>query len=77
MGVALSFLMSYGGPSAIARGGGYCGIEDLLERLVIDKTGGIFWNIQLPFLDVFPKLPEETCRVSMIPLCSSLDAQLS
>jgi len=58
-------------------GGGYCGIEDLLERLVIDKTGGIFWNIQLPFLDVFPKLPEETCRVSMIPLCSSLDAQLS
>jgi len=31
-------------------------LDELLERLVIDKTGGIFWNIQLPFLDVFPKL---------------------
>ena len=34
---------------------------DLLERFVVDKSGGIFWNFQLPFLDVLPELPGKAC----------------
>lgn len=31
------------------------------EGLVVDKAGGIFWNLQLPFLDVLAKLPGKAC----------------
>jgi len=30
---------------------------DLLESLVIDETGAIFWYVELPFLQVFAELP--------------------
>lgn len=40
----------------------------LLERLVIHKTGGVFWNLQLPFLDMLAKLPGEASRVSCVLL---------
>ncbi len=33
----------------------------LLERLVVDEAGSIFWYLQLPFLYVFPELPRKTC----------------
>jgi hypothetical protein len=39
-------------------------VKDLLERLVVDKAGSIFWYFQLPLLDVLAELPRETCRVS-------------
>ena len=35
--------------------------KNLLERLVVDEIRGILWNIQLPFLDMFSKLPGEAC----------------
>jgi hypothetical protein len=58
-GVALSFLMSC---KVSVTGPDYHGqIEHLLERLVVHETGGIFWNLQLPFLDVLAKLPGEAC----------------
>ena len=36
----------------------------LLERLVVDKTGGILGNLELSFLDLFAKLPEQWLVVS-------------
>lgn len=30
----------------------------LLESFVVNEAGGIFWNIQLPFLDVLAELPD-------------------
>lgn len=50
-----SLLQAHGGS------GGY-----LLERLIVDKASGIFWNIQLPFLYVLAKLPGKARRVSVI-----------
>ena len=36
-------------------------VEDLLKCFVVHKTSGIFWDLQLPFLDMFTKLPTEAC----------------
>ena len=30
----------------------------LLESFVVNEAGGIFWDIQLPFLDVLAELPD-------------------
>ncbi len=35
--------------------------KDLLQRLVVDKTGCIFRDLQLPFLDMLAELPREAC----------------
>lgn len=61
MGVALSFLMSCS--TKISRGpkhrfcltGRY--ESHLLQGLVVDEAGSIFWNIKLALLDVFAELP--------------------
>jgi hypothetical protein len=50
--------MSYEISSAIVEGKAELD-KDLLKRFVVDEAGGIFWDFQLPFLDVLPKLPGE------------------
>ena len=38
-------------------------LSDLLESFVVDKACRILWNVQLPFLKMFSKLPaRETIR---------------
>jgi hypothetical protein len=38
--------------------------EYLLEGFVVNEAGSIFWNIQLPLLNVFAELPDgETVRL--------------
>lgn len=31
--------------------------SDLLQSLVVDKTGCVLWNVELPLLEMFPILP--------------------
>lgn len=38
----------------------------LFKRLVVDEAGGIFWDLQLPLLDVLAELPREASRVSSL-----------
>lgn len=75
-GVLLSFLMSYRHISAHTQP-----ILDhpihLLERLVVDKTGGILWNLQLPLLDVLAELPRKASRVSGLIFGSQAGARCS
>jgi hypothetical protein len=39
---------------------------DLLEGLVVDEAGGVFWDFQLAFLDVLAEFPGEAGRVSRV-----------
>lgn len=41
----------------------------LLECLVVDKTGRILGNLELSFLDLLAKLPEQWLVVSWPTLC--------
>ena len=59
-GVALSFLISYkAGQLSPKTSTGKN--KNLLECLIVDEAGGVFWNLQLPLLDVLPELPREAC----------------
>lgn len=45
-----------GGKGKVARGAGMTWAY-LFQSLVVDKTGSIFWNLELAFLDLLAKLP--------------------
>jgi hypothetical protein len=47
-------------------GGGRGEGVDLLEGLVVDEAGGVFWDFQLAFLDVLAEFPGEAGRVSRV-----------
>jgi hypothetical protein len=49
----------------LAEDGGGEGV-DLLEGLVVDEAGGVFWDFQLAFLDVLAEFPGEAGRVSRV-----------
>ena len=38
----------------------------LLEGLVVDEAGGVFWDFQLPLLNVLAEFPREAGRVSRV-----------
>lgn len=72
-GVLLSFLMSYRHISThVAFILAYQ--IHLLECLVVDETCGIFWNLQLPLLDVLAELPRKASRVSRLVFGSQAGA---